>query len=185
MIPTTQMKKGMIIKFNGELYQVMLTNHVAPGNWRAMVQTKLRNLKTGNQIENRFSADDKVEKVSLDEKEMEYLYADANGYHFMDTETYDQVHLPEELIGDDKYFLLENQPVKVVFYEHNAIALEVPITVTLEVIETEPELKGATASNSNKPAKLQTGVSVQVPPFVKVGDKIKVDTRDKKYISRA
>jgi elongation factor P len=184
IVSATQLKKGMTIKLNGELFQVFSTLHVTPGNWRGMVQTKLRNLMTGSMIEHRFRSEDRVERAFLEEKEMEYLYNDGSDYHFMDTQTYEQTHLSKEYLGDSVMYLVPNTKIKVEFYEGKAIGVELPASVDLKVVETEPSLKGATISNVNKPATLETGLVIQVPPFIGAGEVIRVDTNEGKYLER-
>jgi elongation factor P len=185
MIPATQIKKGMVIIHNGELHQVVSFHHVTPGNWRGMVQTKLRNLKTGSIIENRFRSEDRVDRATLEQHEMEYLYQDGDQFCFMNTETYEQIFLNKETLEDTLPFLKSNTKIAVDFYEGRAINIDLPMTVDLEVVETEPGIKGATATRTTKPATLETGLVVQVPVFIDRGDVIRVDTSDKKYIERA
>jgi elongation factor P len=185
MIPATQIKKGMVIIHNGELHQVVSFHHVTPGNWRGMVQTKLRNLKTGAIIENRFRSEDRIDRATLEQHEMEYLYQDGEQFCFMNTETYEQVFLNKDTLEDTLPFLKSNTKLAVDFYEGQAINIDLPMTVDLKVVETEPGIKGATATRTTKPATLETGLVVQVPVFIDRGDVIRVDTSDKKYIERA
>lgn len=185
MISATQIKLGMIIVHNGDLYKVTARNHVAPGNWRAMVQTKLKNLKTGSQIEYRFSADDKVERAIMDQCEMEYLYSDGDLYHFMNTVTYEQVGLTSEILGECARYLQPNCKVRVDFYENKAVGVELPQTMAFKVIEADPAVKRSTASAQFKNATLENGMTVRVPSFVEVGDSIKVDTETGEYLERA
>jgi len=181
----TDLRAGNIIIYNNQLHRVLSVVHVTPGNWRGMVQCKLRNLKTGNQLEHRFRSEDRVEKASMDTHEMQYMYSDASGNHFMNTETFEQSSLSDEVLGDAKGYLLPETVITVDFYESNPVAIELPNTVVLEVVETEPAMKGATASGGSKPAKLETGVMVAVPQFVEPGAKVVVDTRTGEYVSRA
>ncbi len=174
----------MVIKKDGELFSVFSAQHKTPGNLRGFVQAKLRNLRNGSMGEFRFRSVDMVEKVSLDEQEMEYLYKDTSDYYFMNTETYEQIHLNQEILGESVLYLIPNIKIKVEFYEGNPIGIDLPPTVVMEVIETEPGLKSATASNVNKPAKMETGLVVQVPPFVEAGEKIRIDTNEGKYMER-
>jgi elongation factor P len=185
VIQATQMRAGMCILFEGDICRIMSVNHVTPGNWRGFVQAKMRSLKSGNSFEHRFGSTEKVERAILDTMQMEYLYSDPSGHHFMNQETYDQVTLNDETLGSNKLYLLPNTVLQIDFYETQPVGIELPNTVTLEVVDTEPSMKGATASASYKPAKLETGLVVQVPPFVEVGNKIIVDTREDKYLSRA
>lgn len=184
MIAATQMRRGMVIKKDGELFTVFSALHKTPGNLRGFVQAKLRNLRNGSMIDHRFRSVDMVEKVSLEEQEMEYLYKDVDDYYFMNTETYEQIHLHESVLGDSVMFLTPNIKIKVEFYENSPIGIELPATVDMVVIETEPGLKSATASNVNKPAKMETGLVVQVPPFIDAGEKIRIDTDEGKYLER-
>ena len=181
----TELRPGNIVMHNGQLHRVMTVTHITPGNWRGMVQCKLRNLKTGNQIEHRFRSEDKVEKASMDTHEMQYLYSDPSGHHFMNLETYDQMTLSDEALGDSLGFMLPETVISVDFYENQPVAVELPNTVILQVVETEPAMRGATAAGGGKPAKLETGISVSVPQFVDTGTKIVVDTRTGEYVSRA
>ena len=185
MIQATQMRAGMCILFEGDICRIMSVQHVTPGNWRGFVQAKMRSLRSGNSFEHRFGSTEKVERAILDTMQMEYLYSDPSGHHFMNQETYDQIVLDDETLGTNKLYLLPNTVLQIDFYESQPVGIELPNTVTLEVVDTEPSMKGATASASYKPAKLETGLVVQVPPFVEVGNKIIVDTREDKYLSRA
>jgi elongation factor P len=175
----------MVIKFNNELHSVFSVAHRTPGNLRGFVQAKMRNLRSGNMTEHRFSSEDRVEKAQLDEIEMEYLYDDGEYFYFMNTENYEQMHLTKELLGDATSYLIPQLKVKVEFYEGKPISVDLPATVDLTVIETEPGLKGATVSNVTKPAKVETGLVVQVPPFITEGEKIRVNTAEGTYQERA
>src|SRR5215469_1197625 len=166
MIAATQLRPGMVIKFNNDLFSIFSVNHRTPGNLRGFVQAKMRNLRSGTMIEHRFSSEDKVERAILDEHEMEYLYDDGEYYYFMNSENYEQMHLTKDILGEAVDYLIPNLKVKVEFYEGKPISVELPPTVTMTVIETEPGLKGATVSNVTKPAKMETGLVVQVPPFI-------------------
>lgn len=185
MISSTQLRPGMVVKFNNELYSIFKMVHRTPGNLRGFVQVKMRNFRTGTMMEHRFSSEDRVEKASLDEQEMEFLYDDGEYYYFMNTETFEQMHLLKDLLGDATNFLTPNLKVAVEFYEGKAISVELPASVDLTVVETEPGLKGATVSNVTKPAKLETGLVVQVPPFISEGEKIRVSTSESAYLDRA
>jgi elongation factor P len=185
LLVATELRAGNIVVHNGQLHRVLQVVHVTPGNWRGMVQCKLRNIKTGNQIEHRFRSEDRVEKASLDTHEMQYLYSDPSGHHFMNTETYEQTSLTDEVLGDAIGFMLPETVITVDFYEGQPVGLELPNTVILAVVETDPPLKGATAAGGSKPAKLETGVTVNVPQFVDTGTKVIVDTRTGEYVSRA
>ena len=175
----------MVVKFNNDLFSVFSMTHRTPGNLRGFVQVKMRNFKSGTMIEHRFSSEDKVEKASLDEQEMEYLYDDGEYYYFMNTETFEQMHLVKDLLGDATDYLTPNLKVAVEFYEGKPISVELPATVDLTVAETEPGIKGASVSNVTKAAKMETGLVVQVPPFINEGEKIRVSTSDASYQARA
>src|ERR1043165_5917513 len=185
MISATQLRPGMVIKFNNELYSIFKTEHRTPGNLRGFVQAKMRNFKSGTMIEHRFSSEDKVEKASLDEQEMEYLYDDGEYYYFMNTESFEQMHLVKDLLGDATDYLTPNLKVLVEFYEGKPISVELPPTVDLTVAETEPGIKGASVSNVTKAAKMETGLVVQVPPFIDEGEVIRIDTSNGSYLARS
>ncbi len=175
----------MVVKFNNDLYSVFSMVHRTPGNLRGFVQAKMRNFKSGTMIEHRFSSEDKVERVSLEQQEMEYLYADGDSFYFMNTENYEQIDLRKDILGDATDYLIPNLKVNVEFYEGKPMSVELPAAVVMTVVETEPGLKGATASNVTKPAKMDTGLTVYVPPFVNEGEKIRVSTSDASYLERA
>ena len=175
----------MVVKFNNDLFSVFSVAHRTPGNLRGFVQAKMRNLRSGTMIEHRFSSEDRVERAILEEVEMEYLYDDGENYYFMNTENYEQTHLSKELLGDATSYLIPQLKVKVEFYEGKPMSVELPATVDLTVVETEPGMKGASVSNVTKPAKLETGLVVQVPPFIKENEKIRVNTAEGAYLERA
>ena len=179
------MRPGMIIKHNNDLHLVFTVEHRTPGNLRAFIQAKLRNIRTGAMFEHRFRSADPIDKITVDEIPMEYLYQDGNSYCFMNTENYEQVHLNKDVLGDAVDYLTANLLIKVEFYDGKPVGIELPQTVELTVIETEPGLKSATASSVTKPAKTETGLVVQVPPFINEGEKIRVDTAEGAYLSRA
>jgi elongation factor P len=185
MISATQMRPGMVIKFNNELYTIFSVNHRTPGNLRGFVQARMRSLRSGSMTEHRFSSEDKVEKAQLDEQKMEYLYDDGEFYYFMNSETFEQMHLTKDLLGDATQYLISQLHVTVEFYEGKPISVELPATVDLTVIETEPGMRGATVSNVTKPAKMETGLMVQVPSFITEGEKIRVNTAEGSYLERA
>jgi len=184
-IPATQLRPGMIIKHNNDLHSVFSVEHRTPGNLRAFIQAKLRNLRTGAMFEHRFRSPDPIEKITVDEVQMEFLYQDGTDYYFMNTENYEQTHLTKDILGDAVEYLTPNLPIRVEFFDGKAVGIELPQTVDLKVIETEPGLKSATASSVTKPAKTETGLVVQVPPFINEGETIKVDTAEGVYLSRA
>src|SRR6266576_2063303 len=185
MIASTQLRPGMVIKFNNDLYSIFSVNHRTPGNLRGFVQVKMRSLRTGSMTEHRFSSEDRVERAMLEEHEMEYLYDDGEYFYFMNTENYEQMHLTKDLLGDAINYLIPQLKVAVEFYEGKPMSVELPPTVDMTVVETEPGLKGATVSNVNKPAKMETGLVVQVPPFITEGEKIRVNTAEGTYQERA
>ena len=183
-IPATQMRPGMIIKHNNDLHLVFSVEHRTPGNLRAFIQAKLRNLRTGAMFEHRFRSPDPIDRVVVDETEMEFLYQDGDDYHFMNTESYDQIHLNKDVLGDATDYLTPNLKIKIEFHEGRPLGVELPQTVDLRVVETEPGLKSATASSVMKPAKTETGLVVLVPPFIGEGEKIRVDTAEGTYLER-
>lgn len=182
----SQVRKGMVIVGDdGQLYSVVDRDLNTPGNWRAILNLKLKNLKTGAVTPRRFRPEDKVEQAYLDKRPMQYLYKESEDYVFMDQETYDQIHLHSDWVGEQILYLKENDEAQVTFYEGKPISLELPATVELKVIETEPSVKGATAAAQFKPATLETGLKITVPPFVGIGEVVSVDTRTGEYLSRA
>ena len=175
----------MIIIVDGDLYRVVDSTHVTPGKGQALMQTKLRRLKDGSIHDYRFRSKDRVEQAYLESIEMEFLYHEGDDYIFMNLETYEQIKLSEEVLGDAVNFVLPNIVFSIEFYEKQPVGVNPPMTVVLEVTKTAPFLKGATAAAGNKPATLETGIVVNVPQFIKEGDKLKIDTRDGSYIERA
>src|ERR1700683_3744998 len=185
MISATQLRPGMVIKFNNELYSIFKMEHRTPGNLRGFVQVKMRSLRSGTMTEHRFSSEDRVDRAALEEIEMEYLYDDGEYYYFMNTENFEQMHLTRDILGDAVEYLVPQLKVNVEFYEGKAMSVELPASVDLTVVETEPGLKGASVSNVTKAAKLETGLVVQVPPFINEGEKIRVSTAEGTYQERA
>ena len=184
-IPATQMRPGMIIKHNDQLHLVFKVEHRTPGNLRAFIQAKLRNLKSGSMFEHRFRSADSIEKVIVDEIAMDFLYADGDDYYFMNPEDYEQTVLKGSTLGDAIEYLVPNLQIKVSYHDGQAVGIDLPPAVELTVVETEPGLKSATASSVTKAAKLETGLVVQVPSFINEGEKIRVDTSEGAYLSRA
>jgi len=184
MISTNQFKNGMTIELDGTLFQIVEFQHVKPGKGGAFVRTKLRNFKTGGVVDKTFRAGEKVEQAMVSRRSMQYLYNDGSDYVFMDTETYEQISLPASFLQDETKFMKENMNVLIAMHEGQALGIELPTAVELEVTHTEPGVKGDTASGGTKPATLETGAVVQVPLFINVGDMIKVDTRTGDYITR-
>lgn len=184
MMGATDVRKGMVVKFENELQYIMNVYHHTPGNLRAVIQIKMRSLRTGTSKEVRFSSGDRLEQAVIEQVDMEYLYGEGDSFIFMNQENFEQVSLHKELLGEDLQWLKENMVCKVNFYEGRAIAIEVPFTVDLKVVDCEPSLKGATVTNVYKPATLETGAVVPVPPFIEKGEVIRVDTREGKYLER-
>ncbi|HEV2289365.1 MAG TPA: elongation factor P [Candidatus Acidoferrales bacterium] len=184
MVKATQLRPGMIIQHEGDLYTVFSVEHRTPGNKRGSMQTKMRSLRTGSIIDYRFRAEEFVERAIMDEVEFEFLYGDATGYHFMNSQTYEQISLDKDLLGETTDYLIPNLQVKIEFYEGKPMGVLLPDTVDLTVTATEPTMQKATASAVGKPATLETGLVVTVPPFVNEGDKVKVDTSEGRYIQR-
>jgi len=185
MINATQLKKGMIIVIDGELYRIMDTTHVTPGKGNAIMQTKLRKLKDLSTHDYRFRSKDKVEQAYLEMVEMEYLYQDGQEFIFMNLETYEQMKLSEEVMGAAINYLIPNVVFTIEIYEKSPVGVNPPMTIELKVIKTAPFMKGATAAAGNKPATLETGITINVPQFIKEGDVLKIDTREDKYLERA
>ncbi len=180
----SQIRKGNVLNYNNDLYRVTESVHVTPGKGQAVMQVKMKRLSDGTKAENRFRPDENVEKATLINREFQYLYQDGDSYTFMDLETYEQIALQADMLDDGVYFLLEEAIVQILFHETTPIGVELPASVELEVVETEPAIKGATVTSSYKPAKLSTGYVTQIPPFIETGTVIRVDTRDGKYLDR-
>jgi elongation factor P len=178
------MKKGMLIKMGADLFRVLDLQHFTPGNKRGFVQAKLRNIRTSTLTDHKFRSEDDVDRATLDEREMQYMYKDGDSFHFMDTSTYEQLHIPAEALGDSVNYIIADALIKVEFYGSEPVGIELPQTVDLKVEDTVPGIKGATASAQVKPATLETGLVVQVPPFVNPGDTIRVNTETGEYLSR-
>jgi elongation factor P len=183
-IQANDIRKGMVILFEGAPCKVMEFHHHTPGNLRAMVQTRLRNLLSGNSFEHRFRSNDSVETVMLEQHEMEYLYSDDSHHHFMNTENYEQIALSKDEVGDADKWFVPGLKIEVELYNGSPIGVELPSSLELTVVETEPQVKGATISNLNKPAKLENGVTIQVPPFITAGERIRVNPGESRYIER-
>jgi elongation factor P len=185
VIDTSNFRIGMRLQVENEIYYILDFQHARTAQRRANVWTKLRNIRTGQVLEKTFSAGEKFEEPDFSEKSMQYLYNDQDGYHFMDSQTFDQIALNEDQVGDQKWYLQENVEYRILFFEGNPINVELPSAVVLEVTEAEPAVKGDTVSNITKLVKVETGLEVRAPMFIKSGDKIKIDTRDGKYLERA
>jgi elongation factor P len=184
MLSTTDFRKGLKIELDGQPYEIVDFLHVKPGKGGAFVRSKLRNILTGGVVDHTFRAGEKFPKPDLESRTMQYLYHDGSDYVFMDLSTYEQTAMSEDQVGDKGGYLLDGQEVRTLVYRGRAIDIELPTTVVLEVVETEPGLRGDTVSGASKPAKLQTGLTVTVPLFVNQGDRIKVDTRNGAYLGR-
>ncbi|MGD0696103.1 MAG: elongation factor P [Terriglobia bacterium] len=178
------LRPGMVIKHNGDLFSIHKAEHRTPGNLRAFVQARMRNLRTGALSDYRFRSTDEVERANLDETEMQYLYSDGDSFFFMNTSNYEQIHLHKDVVEHRAAYLVPDVMLKVVFFEGRPVDVELPPTVDLKVIETEPGIKGGSATNVGKPAKTETGLIVQVPPFIGEGETIRVDTADGSYKDR-
>ena len=183
-ISANDIRKGMVILFEGAPVKVMDFHHHTPGNLRAMVQTRLRNLLTGNSFEHRFRSNDTLERVILEQHQMEYLYSDGSHHHFMNSESYEQVALTGDELGDAGQWLMPGLKIEVEFYNGTPIGVALPASMEMTVERTEPQLKGATASNSNKPATLENGVTIMVPPFIAEGERIWVNPAESRYMER-
>ena len=184
MISAGDFRNGLTFEFDGNVYQVVEFQHVKPGKGAAFVRTKLKNVISGSVVERTFNPTEKVEKAMIERKDMEYLYDDSGLYYFMDQETYEQIPLSQDQLGDSLKFVKENMTVTILSYKGNVFAVEAPNFVELEVTATEPGIKGNTASNVTKPATVETGAVINVPMFINEGDKIKIDTRTSEYLSR-
>ncbi|HCA43924.1 MAG TPA: elongation factor P [Bacteroidetes bacterium] len=184
MATTSDLKNGTVIKFNGDLHSIMSVEHRTPGNLRAFYQVKMRNLKNGKTIEHRFRSGEEVQLERLEQKTYQFLYKDGENFNFMDNETYDQIHLLEELVGKQGEFMKEGQEVQIIFHNESPISLEIPAHVTLKVISAPPGVKGNTATNATKQITVETGAIVNAPMFIDEGEFIKVDTRTGDYIER-
>ena len=185
MVVAGDFKNGITFDMDGQVMQVIEFQHVKPGKGAAFVRTKLRNVITGAVVEKTFSPTDKYEDARIDRKEMQYLYNDGELYYFMDNETYEQIGLNQEQLGDALRFVKENESVKILSHNGNVFGVEPPLFVELEVTHTEPGIKGDTATNVMKPATLETGATINVPLFINIGSKIKIDTRTGEYLGRA
>ncbi len=179
------LRPGMVISYNNELYSIHKTEHRTPGNLRAFVQARMRNLRSGALVDHRFRSIDNVERAVLDEAEMQYLYTDGDSYFFMNTSNYEQIHLHKDAVGDRALYLVPDVMIKVEYHQGRPVDIQLPPTVDLKVVETEPGVKGGSATNVMKPAKLETGLVVQVPPFISEGQTIRVDTAEGTYLEKA
>lgn len=184
-IQATRLRKGMLIKHGNDLYRILDLHHLTPGNKRAHIQARMRNIRTAALADHKFRAEEDVERATLNEREMQYLYNDGDHYYFMDTSSYEQIHISSEAMGDAKDYIISDAVIRVEFYDIEPVGIELPPTVDLLVKETVPGIKGATASAQVKPATLETGLVVQVPSFINEGDRIRVSTETGEYQARA
>ena len=184
-IQATKLRKGMLFSQGVELYRALEVNHVTPGNLRGFVRVKARNIRSGMLADNKLRSEDMVERATLDERAMQFMYSDGTDYYFMDNESFEQIHISGEALGESVHYLIAEMVISVGFYGTEPVGIELPQTVDLLVLDTPPAIKGATASAQLKPATLETGLIVQVPPFVATGDKIRVSTESGEYLARA
>ncbi len=184
-IQATRLRKGMLIKLDADLYRVVDLYHITPGNKRGHVQSRLRDIRNGRLVDHKFRSEDDVERATLDEHQMQFLYREGDLFHFMNTENYEQVHLSQEVLGESALYLLPESVINVEFYDTEPVGIHLPLTVDLTVKDTVPGIKGATAAAQVKPATLETGLVVTVPSFVNTGDKVRINTETGEYQSRA
>jgi elongation factor P len=185
VIVATQLKVGNVIMHNGRPHRVTHVMHVTPGNWRGMVQTRLVSIETGSNTEHRFRSEDKVERANLEEHSLQFSYRAGDDYHFMNTESYEMMSLAAEVLGDAVYYLVEGMVIEALYYEGRVVGVELPMFVELTVKETGPTIKGAAVQNTSKPATLETGHEIKVPPYIEAGNRVKVDTRTGEFVERA
>src|SRR5215510_7605830 len=183
-VQATRLRKGMLIKVGNDLFRILELHHLTPGNKRAHIQVRMRNIRTSTLADHKFRAEEDVERATLDEREMQYLYNDGESFYFMDTTSFEQIHITAEALGDSKDYLIADSVIRVEFYEEEPVGIELPATVDLVVKETTPGIKGATASAQVKPATLETGLVINVPSFINEGDKIRVNTESGEYQGR-
>ena len=184
-VPATQLKVGMLIMYNGKPHRVTNVLHITPGNWRGMVQTRLVNIETGSNAENRFRSEEKVERANMEPHSLQFSYRAGDDFHFMNTETYEMMSMSADVLGDNVNYLVDGTVIEALYFEGKVVGVEVPTFVELTVKETTPNLRGATAAASPKPATLETGLEIKVPQYINVGDKVRIDTRTGEFIERA
>ncbi len=184
MIQATQLKVGNVIMHNGKPHRVTSVQHVTPGNWRGMVQTRLVNIETGSNTEHRFRSEDKVDKAALEQHSLQFSYRAADEYHFMNTETYEMMSLHQDVLGDNVGYLTEGMIIEAQYFEGRVVGIEVPMFIELKVAETTPNIKGAAVQNTSKPAIMETGLEIKVPPYIEVGNRVKIDTRTGEFVER-
>lgn len=185
MIVATQLKVGMVIMHNGKPHRVTNVLHVTPGNWRGMVQTRMVNIETGSNAEQRFRSEDKLERANMEEHSLQFSYRAGDDYHFMNTESYEMVALSSEVLGNAVNYLIEGMMLTAMYFEGRVVGVEVPMFVELTVKETTPNIKGAAVQNTSKPAVLETGFEIKVPPYIEIGNRVKIDTRTGEFVERA
>ena len=184
-VPATQIRKGLVIVFEGDPCRVIDFRHHTPGNLRAMVQTKMKNLRTGANFEHRFRADDSIEKAFMETHELEFLYQGGDTYHFMNSENYEQIELDEEALGDNAQWMVPNMKIIAEYYDGRPIGIQLPNSLSFEIVETSPVMKTATKTSSYKPAKLDNGVTINVPEFLATGERVRVNPATGEYLDRA
>jgi elongation factor P len=184
LIAATQLKVGMVIMHNGKPHRVTNVLHVTPGNWRGMVQTRLVNIETGSNAEHRFRSEDKVDRAPLEEHNLQYSYRAGDEYHFMNTESYEMMSLHADVLGDNVGYLTEGMVIEALYYEGRVVGIEAPMFVELAVKDTAPNIKGAAVQNTAKPAIMETGLEIKVPPYIEVGDRVRIDTRTGGFVER-
>jgi elongation factor P len=184
MIAATQIKVGNVIMHNGKPHRVTNVVHVTPGNWRGMVQTRLVNIETGSNTEHRFRSEDKVEKANMEQHSLQFSYKGGDDFHFMNNESFEMVALSKDVLGDATGYLTEGMVIEAMYFEGRVVGVEVPMFVQLSVSETTPNIKGAAVQNTNKPAILETGLEIKVPPYIEVGNVVKIDTRTGEFVER-
>jgi elongation factor P len=185
MIVATQLKVGMVIMHNGKPHRVTNVLHVTPGNWRGMVQTRMVNIETGSNAEQRFRSEDKLERANMEEHSLQFSYRAGDEYNFLNTESYEMIPLSAEVLGEAVKYLTEGMTMTAMYFSGKVVGVEVPMFVELAVTETTPNIKGAAVQNTNKPATLETGYEIKVPPYIEVGNRVKIDTRTGEFVERA
>jgi len=185
VVAATQLKVGMVIMHNGKPHRVTSVLHVTPGNWRGMVQTRLVNIVTGSNTEHRFRSEDKVDRANLEHHILQYSYRAGDEFHFMNTESYEMVSLHADVLGDNVGYLTEGMVIEAQYFEGRVVGVDVPMFVELTVKETTPNIKGAAVQNTSKPATLETGLEIKVPPYIESGNRVKIDTRTGEFVERA
>ena len=185
MIVATQLKVGMVIMHNGKPHRVTNVLHVTPGNWRGMVQTRMVNIETGSNAEQRFRSEDKLERANMEEHTLQFSYRAGDEYNFLNTESYEMIPLSAEVLGEAVKYLTEGMTMTAMYFSGKVVGVEVPMFVELAVTETTPNIKGAAVQNTNKPATLETGYEIKVPPYIEVGNRVKIDTRTGEFVERA